>query len=241
MQKLIRVGVFYDGGYFIHVDKYYHKRKSRINFRGLHEFILGKVSEMTGGNKEMCKIIDACFFRGRFSLQEMKKKYPNDADLLYKLRGERIFEEVLLGNDIRPYYLPIKDSHGQKREKGIDSLLALETYELCTMKHYDMVVIIAGDGDHVTLVNKLHAIGCKTMLLGWDFEYKNGLTGNMQATGTSFELYQAVMFPLKMSTVIDELLETDEMVKGIFKDETKDETRVVQVNMSDYADADEDE
>ncbi len=238
MQKLIRVGVFYDGGYFIHVDRYYHyhhPRKSRINFRGLHEFILGKVAEVTGSNKDVCRIIDKCFFRGRFSLNEMKNKYPKDEDLLYKLKGDRIFQDILSANDIRPYHLPFKDSYGQKREKGIDSLLALETYELCTMKHYDMVVIIAGDGDHVTLVNKLHAIGCRTMLLGWDFEYKNEQTGNKEATGTSYELYQAVMFPLKMTAIIDKLLESDEMVQGIFKDEI----RAVQVSMSDYDDEEE--
>ncbi|MEZ4759144.1 MAG: NYN domain-containing protein [Flavobacteriales bacterium] len=41
-------------------------------------------------------------------------------------------------------------------------------------KRYDVVVLVASDSDHVPLVRKLHALGCKTMLLGWDFEFTDG-------------------------------------------------------------------
>ena len=32
---------------------------------------------------------------------------------------------------------------GRKKEKGIDVLMALETYELCMLKRYDVVALVA--------------------------------------------------------------------------------------------------
>ncbi len=46
--KLIRVGVFYDGNYFLHVSNYYnyeHIRKRRLSISGLHEFIRHQVGQ----------------------------------------------------------------------------------------------------------------------------------------------------------------------------------------------------
>ena len=40
--NLTRIGVFYDGNYFLHVSNYYnysHERKNRLSIAGLHHFI----------------------------------------------------------------------------------------------------------------------------------------------------------------------------------------------------------
>ena len=45
--KLIRIGVFYDGNYFFQVSNYYtygHARRSRIGISGLHDFIKHQVA-----------------------------------------------------------------------------------------------------------------------------------------------------------------------------------------------------
>lgn len=99
--------------------------------------------------------------------------------------NDRVFDEVLMYNGVQTHYLPVREMRGRKAEKGIDVLMALETYELAMHKRYDVVVLIASDSDHVPLVRKLHALGCKTMLLAWDFEYTDNLSGELVTTRVS--------------------------------------------------------
>ena len=65
------------------------------------------------------------------------------------------------------HYLPITAGG----EKGIDVWLALEAFELAVHKRFDVVALIAGDGDFVPLLRKLNTMGTRVMLLGWDFKY----------------------------------------------------------------------
>ncbi|MFN6177369.1 MAG: NYN domain-containing protein [Flavobacteriales bacterium] len=218
----VKVGVFYDGGYFTHVSNYYnyvHAHRRRLHIGGLHDFIRHMVAEREGTRPNLCHIIDAHFFRGRFSARDANEK-PN------QLYYDRVFDDVLMYNNVQTHYLPVKDLMGRKREKGIDVLMALETYELCMLKRYDVVVLVASDGDHVPLVRKLHALGCKTMLLGWDFEFTDQDTGDVQTTKTSTDLWNEVSYPLPMHDLIDEgLKDDDEVVRDMFvvRDITRDQ------------------
>lgn len=70
---LIRIGVFYDGNYFLKISDYYyfqHDRKARISLEGLHEFIRHQVAEEEDVDVRLSQIIDAHFFRGRLSATE---------------------------------------------------------------------------------------------------------------------------------------------------------------------------
>jgi uncharacterized LabA/DUF88 family protein/cold shock CspA family protein len=209
----IKLGVFYDGGYFSHVSNYYnyvHPHRRRLHIGGLHDFIRHMVAEREGTTANLCHIIDAHFFRGRFSAKDANEKTN-------QLYYDRVFDEVLMYNGVQTHYLPVKDQLGRKREKGIDVLMALETYELCMLKRYDVVALIASDGDHVPLVRKLHALGCKTMLLGWDFEYTDETSGEQQTTRTSTDLWNNVSYPLEMSDLVEEGLQSkDEVVLDMF-------------------------
>ncbi|MCB9183810.1 MAG: NYN domain-containing protein [Flavobacteriales bacterium] len=211
--KALKVGVFYDGSYFTHVSNYYnyvHDHRRRLHIGGLHDFIKHQVAEREGTRPSLCHIIDAHFFRGRFSARDANEK-PN------QLYYDRVFDDVLMYNGVQTHYLPVKDLMGRKREKGIDVLMALETYELCMLKRFDVVALIASDGDHVPLVRKLHALGCKTMLLGWDFEFTDQETGEQQVTRTSTDLWNEVSYPLPMHDLIDEgLKDDDEVVREMF-------------------------
>ncbi|MBK8500228.1 MAG: NYN domain-containing protein [Flavobacteriales bacterium] len=211
--RALKVGVFYDGGYFTHVSNYYnyvHPHRRRLHIGGLHDFIKHTLAAREGTSPSLCHIIDAHFFRGRFSAKDALEK-PN------QLYHDRVFDDVLMYNGVRTHYLPVKDLQGRKREKGIDVLMALETYELCVLKRFDAVVLIASDGDHVPLVRKLHALGAKTMLLGWDFEFTDESTGELQYTKTSTDLWNEVSYPLPMQDLIDEgLKENDEVVREMF-------------------------
>lgn len=211
--QALKVGVFYDGSYYTHVSNYYnyvHPHRRRIHIGGLHDFVKHMVAEREGTRPNLCHIIDAHFFRGRFTAREANEK-PN------QLYHDRVFDDVLMYNNVQSHYLPLKDMMGRKKEKGIDVLMALETYELCMLKRYDVVVLVASDGDHVPLVRKLHALGCKTMLLGWDFEFTDAETGEQQYTRTSTDLWNEVTYPMQMHALVDEGLEAnDEVIRECF-------------------------
>ncbi|MBK6551841.1 MAG: NYN domain-containing protein [Flavobacteriales bacterium] len=211
--RALKVGVFYDGSYYSHVSNYYnyvHHHHRRLHIGGLHDFMKQMVAEREGTEPNLCHIIDAHFFRGRFTAREANEK-PN------QLYYDRVFDDVLMYNNVQTHYLPLKDMQGRKKEKGIDVLMALETYELCMLKRYDVVVLVASDGDHVPLVRKLHALGCKTMLLGWDFEFTDAEAGEFQYTRTSTDLWNEVTYPLQMHDVIEEgLKEDNEVIRDCF-------------------------
>ncbi|MEZ4210770.1 MAG: NYN domain-containing protein [Candidatus Paceibacterota bacterium] len=213
LNPALKVGVFYDGSYYTHVSNYYnhvHDHRRRIHIGGLHDYVRHMVAEREGTKSNLCHIIDAHFFRGRFSAREANEK-PN------QLYHDRVFDDVLMYNNVQTHYLPLKDMMGKKKEKGIDVLMALETYELCMLKRYDVVVLIASDGDHVPLVRKIHALGCKTMLLGWDFEFEDAKTGETQYTRTSTDLWNEVTYALPMHDLIEEgLKEEDELILDCF-------------------------
>ena len=90
---------------------------------------------------------------------------------------------------------------GTFEEKSIDVWLALEAYEMASLKKYDLIVLISGDGDFVPMVRKLNTLGTKVMLQGWDFsfEYK----GRMQRTRVSSALIERANYTLMMDAVID--------------------------------------
>ena len=192
--KLIRIGVFYDGNFFLHVSNYYlyhHERSARISIDGLHSFIKIKAAEYEHVDAQACTIVDAHYFRGR-----LPSKIAEERN---RLLGERVFEDILLRQNITTHYLPMTSAG----EKGIDVWLALETYELAVFKQFNVVVLIAGDGDFLPLVRKLHTLGTRVMLLAWDFKYV-GENGEERETKTAQVLLNEATYPVLMSSIIDD-------------------------------------
>lgn len=193
-QKLIRIGVFYDGNFFLHISNYYlyhHERNARISIDGLHTFIRNKAAEYENVDPRSCTIVDAHYFRGRLPSKVVEERN--------RLLGERVFEDILLRQNITTHYLPMTSAG----EKGIDVWLALETYELAVYKQFNVVVLIAGDGDFLPLVRKLHTIGTRVMLLAWDFKYI-GESGEERETKTAQVLLNEATYPVLMSNLIDD-------------------------------------
>lgn len=194
---VLRIGIFYDGYYFYKISNYYkyeHEKKSRISISGLHEFIRNEVATLTQLDIRRCQIIDAHYFKGRSSAR----------DLGEKVQSERIFEDILMRENIVTHYLPIRYTENfGAQEKGIDVWLALEAYELAIYKHFDILVLIAGDGDYVPLVRKLHTLGTQVMLICWDFSYHNE-NGDIVETRTSRQLFSEVFFPVQMQQRIEQ-------------------------------------
>lgn len=220
-QKLTRIGVFYDGNFFRHVSNYYvrgHARQARISIAGLHDFLRHKVAEAEGEDVRFCQVVDAHYFRGRISAQE-----ADERDLLL---AERSFEDVLMRAGVTTHYLPM----GSQGEKGIDVWLALEAFELAMYKRFDVLALIACDGDFVPLVRKLNTLGTRVMLLGWDFTTQIPDRGEVK-TRTAQALLNEVTYPIMMNTVIDDrALGNDTLVKNLFlpRQEPRDDMRSAQ-------------
>ncbi|MFN8357569.1 MAG: NYN domain-containing protein [Spirosomataceae bacterium] len=210
--QLTRIGVFYDGNYFLHVSNYYnynHPRRSRISISGLHQFIRNQVAEEEDTDVRLCQIVDAHYFRGRLSAQEASQK----GNQLY---FERVFDDILMSEGVTTHYLPVRSGFNSKQEKGIDVWLALESFELASYNKFDVIVLITADGDYVSLVRKLNTLGVRVMVLSWDFEYTND-EGIKVTTRTSQDLLEEVTFPLAMHEMIENRLKkNDPFINNIF-------------------------
>ncbi|MDX1941540.1 MAG: NYN domain-containing protein [Saprospiraceae bacterium] len=210
--KLTRIGVFYDGNYFLHVSNYYnydHSRKKRLSIAGLHEFIRSQVAQDEDTDLRLCQIVDAHYFRGRLNAQEASQR----GNVLYY---DRVFDDILMSEGVTTHYLPLRNFGGRREEKGIDVWLALEAFELAIYKKFDVLVLIASDGDYVPLVRKLNTLGTRVMVMSWDFEYTTP-TGQMLVTRTSQDLLEEVSYPVPMHEIIDNRLKrNDAVINNLF-------------------------
>jgi cold shock CspA family protein len=206
--RLTRIGVFYDGTFFYHVSNFYlyrHAKRARISISGLHEFIRNEVATREGANAQFCQIVDAHYFKGRLSAHE--------ADERNALLGERQFDDVLVREGVTTHYLPTPPSGA---EKGVDVCLALEALERGMLRRFDVMVLIAGDGDFVPLVRKLNALGTRVMVLAWDFRFE-GPDGEERQTRTSQALLKEVTYAVPMSSIIeDRARHGDRLIDGLF-------------------------
>ena len=210
--SLVRIGVFYDGNYFLHVSNYYnyvHSRQSRISISGLHNFIRHYVAQEEGIEAQYSQIVDAHYFRSRPGAKEANTK----SNQLY---FDRLFDDILMSEGIITHYFPARNVQGVKMEKGIDVWLALEAYDLSIARHYDVLVLIASDGDYVPLVKKINALGTKVMLINWDFEFVDDF-GQQKMTRTSQDLLREVTYPIALHDLIEDPdYESNELINGLF-------------------------
>ena len=205
--EVLRIGIFYDGYYFYKVSNFYkyeHDKKARISISGLHDFIKFEVAQLVGLDIRQCQIIDAHYFKGRSSAKEMGDK----------VQSERVFEDILMRENIVTHYLPLRyNEYNYAQEKGIDVWLALEAYELAIYKHFDILVLVAGDGDYVPLVRKLHTLGTQVLLISWDFSYHNE-SGDIVETKTSRQLQDEVFYSIPMQQRVEQ--NGSDYVKNLF-------------------------
>ncbi len=203
---LTRIGIFYDGNFFHVVSNYYayhHPRKARLSIAGLHAFVRARVAHEERVDVRHCQVVDAHYFRGRFSAEEVEEAG--------KLFSERVFEDVLVREGVTTHYLPMGPAG---TEKGIDVWFALEAYELAIHKRFDVCVLVAGDSDYVPLARKLNTLGTRVMVLGWDFEYTDR-NERLRTTKTSHVLLGEVTYPVLVSAMVEDETQSD-LVKELF-------------------------
>ena len=211
--NLVKIAVFYDGNYFQKVNTFYssqHERKARLSIEGLHSYIRHTVAKEESLSVNKARIVEAHYFRGRLRAYDARER-----NMLY---SDRFFEDILMRENVVTHYLPLKTRDGGTRvlEKGIDVWLALEAYDIAIHKQFDVVVLIACDGDYVPLVRKLNALGTKVMLLGWDFKYTDRL-GEARETRTSQDLLNEATYPVAMHEIIDNrVMRNDPLINNLF-------------------------
>jgi cold shock CspA family protein len=132
-----------------------------------------------------------------------------------KIQSERIFEDILMRENIVTHYLPLRvGPDNVLQEKGIDVWLALEAYEMSIYKKFDIIALVACDGDYVPLVRKLNTLGAHVMLISWEFDYYNE-NGRIESTRTSRQLLEEVYHPVLMGKIIDGGFQ-DEFTNNLF-------------------------
>ena len=105
-------------------------------------------------------------------------------------------------------------------------LFALEAYERTLQNQFDVVVLIASDGDYIPLVRKLHALGTRVMILGWDLEHDGEGRKESTTTYTSYELLEEATYPIMMNELIDSrAYRSDPIVNGLFVNKGASEER----------------
>ncbi len=215
--KLTRIAIFIDGGYYDEVSKYYkfqHSRRARISINGLQAFVRHKVAECEKTEESYCQIVEAHYFRGRFSAA--------DAKAAGKLGDQAAFDDILIRAGVVQHYMPLRTYRGKSQEMGIDVWLSLEAFDLAVHKRFDVLALIGCDADYVPLARKLSGIGTRTMVLAWDFEYEfrddKGVKQRKEQR-TSQALIESCIYPVMMIPLIDDRSKKDDsIIKGLFVD-----------------------
>jgi cold shock CspA family protein len=204
---MIRIGIFYDGNFFFHVSNYYqyhHERRQRLSVGGLHAFLRSEVGRLEDSDSRYCPIAEAHYFRGRLRASD-----ADDRDLLFR---ERVFDDVLVREGVTAHYM----SMSREGDKGVDVPMALEAYELASMDRFDVAVLVACDGDYLSLVRKLIGRGIRVMVLGWDFRYQDA-NGYERETRTAQVLIEEATYPVDMVQTIDDRNRRNEsIINGLF-------------------------
>jgi hypothetical protein len=203
------MAVFYDGTFFWKLSNYYkhtHPRQSFIDISGLHEYIRHRVASLEANNNvSLCQIVEAHFFRGRFSLKAVQAgKDPHK-----QLEIDRVQDQILMWSGVVSHYLPMNEATSPPGEKGIDVWLALEAYDLAVHKRFDVLVLVSGDSDFVPLIRKINGLGTRVLVVGVDLS--NG-------TKTSQKLIDEASYTVMMSEEIDsKTAKGDAIIDGMFR------------------------
>lgn len=149
---ICRIGVFYDGTFFAHAQRYfYHERKAGwLRFQPLHAFLEHFVSTKEQGFASY-KVVYAAWHQGLFTVKAATEDH---------LRSDRNHQHDLLHAGIEPRYLPMSQTQG---EKGVDVALAVDALQIGLDGKIDVAVLVTGDADFVPLVRALNKQGIRVL------------------------------------------------------------------------------
>lgn len=216
--------MFIDGSFFLQVNtyyKYHHEVGKSFYYAGFTDYVRHKVAQLEHSRYNLCQVVEAHWFRGRFPTVSLENRYPDPARRLEVLTNERKMEDTLIYQGIISHYYPLQvdQETGEPGEKSIDVWFALEALDLSMVRKFDVVVIIGGDSNYHHLVSKLNGIGVRVMVLGWNVQYEAESSTGMRKRyiKTSSLLMDECSYPVWIDKIIDQGVETeDKLVLNMF-------------------------
>jgi|SRR3569833_124290 len=157
-KNFLRIGVFYDGTYFIMAQNYFWGKKyGWLSVQEFHKLLENFVRTKEQGHVSY-KVVYSAFFQG---VHKESTAQENN------LRLDRKRHLDLLHAGIEPKNVPMSESQG---EKGIDVYMAVETLQIGLDDKIDMAILVTGDGDFVPLVRALMKNGVRVLISYFEYE-----------------------------------------------------------------------
>lgn len=160
-KDFLRIGVFYDGTFFIKAQNYFWGKKyGWLTFQEFHKLLEKYVGIKEQGHSSY-KVVYSAWFQGLFKESEATEN---------NLRLDRKRHQDLLHAGIEPKNVPMSETKG---EKAIDVYMAVETLQIGLDDKIDIAILVTGDGDYVPLVRTLMKNGIRVVIAYFEYEEPN--------------------------------------------------------------------
>jgi uncharacterized LabA/DUF88 family protein len=170
-KAMTKVLFLIDGMYFYSLDEFYKDHhpliKRQMRVRGLQDYAMVRLRELGYGADGM-ELVGTHLLRGVFPTSRVA---PWDLDGFLHKERVRARELVDAGAVLHEYPVQVSPK-GKVTEKCVDVALAVLAMEAFLSKEATLLVLLAGDGDYVPLVNRLASRFYPTVLIGADIYHK---------------------------------------------------------------------
>ena len=224
LSQQLRIGIFMDGNFLEHVNRYYYyghynNTSKNIDYQGLFDYLRHKISTHEDILPHHCHIVESHWFRGRFSNKDLQVRYPEAEKRLRQMTFERGQLDFFtkMGIVVHNTPLSVNRATGKFFEKGVDVWLSLEALEQSFLKRFDVLVLVAGDGDYLPLVRKLNGHGTRVMVVGWDVEYIDAYQQERNIRTNQLLLEEAAYSVILNTVLGNEAYQDDPLVQGILR------------------------
>ncbi len=158
-KSICRIGVFYDGSFFVYAQNYFYGKKlGWLHFPAFHTLIENFLRDKEQSYQNY-RVVYAGWYQGLFT--------SSQADA-HQLKIDRNRHIDLMYAGIEPKFVPMSKNQG---EKGVDVALAVDAMQICMSEKIDIAVLVTGDGDFVPLVRSIMKYGVRVAAVY--FEYKD--------------------------------------------------------------------
>ncbi|MDQ5883649.1 MAG: hypothetical protein QG654_563 [Patescibacteria group bacterium] len=172
-QKKIRAALFIDGRYLTIINNYYryvsnHKKKFDIIslIKSIHKLTSGSMSK----SQEEIAFLHKHLYIGILDQEQQHFNLEEGAE--YLKAGITCHTSRV-----------IKREDGKLSEKGVDTSLTIDAFELVALDEIDVLVIVAGDADFVPLVLKTKKYMKDVFLFYWDIHLSSDHRQNISTSG----------------------------------------------------------
>jgi uncharacterized LabA/DUF88 family protein len=192
---LCRIGVFFDGVYFIRAQKYFYHDRG-FGWLELPPFLslLEQFVRASDHGYANYRVVCSGWYQGVF---------PSDKADAHQLRRDRDGHMDLIRGGIEPRFLPMSQSGV---EKGVDVALAIDALQAGLEHKIDVAVLVTGDADQVPLARALMKQGIRAAVVYFDFQ------SGENKTFANDRLLKACNYTLNVNA-----LETDPQYQQLFR------------------------